>query len=155
LASEARTVIFECAKLHGAKESSVKIIGHKEQESITSDVITAVRLTGNHPTLTLNYGKAGELSKIAGVCIFAAGNQASATINLVGVTLGSVVFVGRGNKPIVTVNVDATSELTKIFADLRGNNSVLSVAIDKGSKSECAGAYIHTKNKKGEFRCTK
>jgi hypothetical protein len=148
-----------CAKLQGSKDKGIKVLGASDKETIKSDEITAIKLVGNHPAQVLNYvgedivAETDKTTQMAGLCIFAAGNQANLTINLSKIALGRLVFVGRGNQPVVHVNVDAKSELTKAFADLRGNNALLGITVEAGGKFDCASAYIHTKGKKGSFEC--
>jgi hypothetical protein len=143
--------VAACLKLESADHESLRVIGSKNSELVKSTDVTAVKLTGNHASLEVNFEGSEERDTIAGLCIFAAGNQAKVDVNLTGMKLGRLVYVGRGNQPSVTVHIDKSSELAKVYADLRGNNSTLSVQVDKGGKFDCAAAYVHSK--KGTFSC--
>ncbi|MEZ4741935.1 MAG: hypothetical protein R3B45_05730 [Bdellovibrionota bacterium] len=119
-----------CAVIQQVGASYVHVIGGKNQEAIKLNSVIAVKVSGNHGKLDLDINGNGGQDSIKGICIFVTGNQGSATLNLDGIYVESLTYIGRGNKSEGKVVVSSDAGLGRVYADLRGNQAKLSVSGD-------------------------
>lgn len=115
-----------CAKLTGVDAKQIHVMGNQTSKSITANSVIAARVTGNRSNLNLNL-QGGEETYVRGLCLFVAGNQGSAKVN-VGLHLGQLLYVGRGNRSRGEVYVAANGKIDQVVANLSGNATTLQVA---------------------------
>lgn len=138
-----------CGKLAHVKAEQVLEVGDSDA-SIKPGSVVALRLTGNMPSLKLNLVSKEKVS-VGAVCLFLAGNQAKVDVVLSNVELGKLIYVGRGNQPIVSATVDETSAIKTIEADLAGNQAKL--VVGGAGSFPCEKARL--RGNKTEFVCNK
>jgi len=114
-----------CADLVGVSVKKVKIAGNQPSVSMRSGEAVAVKLTGNKAFLSLNL-IGGRENGIEGICVFLAGNQAEAMITT-NVNVGTLVYIGRGNRTKGQVTIGEGYQLQRSYVDLSGNQSQLSI----------------------------
>ena len=136
LAKPSRGELAACAKLNGVSKERVKVVGNQSSATITANSVLAIKVAGNRSDLSLSLGGSGE---IAAICLFVAGNQSRATID-VDVAMGNLIYVGRGNQSRGDVSVGQDGSLSNIVANLSGNQAALNVG-GTGSYS-CAKAVV-------------
>lgn len=128
-----------CAKSFAGKAKAIRVISSEENLSnlsINEETVIAARLSGNQSKLTLDI--AG-VDKIAGICIFATGNQPQITINSA-VNIGRLVYAAAGNQSKGVISLSQQAELEESVIVLKGNKHELEI---KGvPASHCSAATI-------------
>lgn len=110
-----------CAKQFGSEVKSIVVAGRKSRHLFVPDgSVLAVKVTGHSNEVVIDLNNFS--GQLAGLCLFLAGDQPKATINLAnGTTIETVYYVGRGNQSAGHFEVDASSEIETIHADLGGH----------------------------------
>jgi len=115
-----------CARLTGSDVDRIHVMGNNNQQRITANSVVAAKVTGNRSSFTLNL-QGDENTYVRGICIFVAGNQGSANVN-VGVHLGQLLFVARGNRGSGSVHVQEGGRIDQVVSSLSGNATRLNVS---------------------------
>lgn len=115
-----------CAEILGVPVTQVHLVSQESDITVQQNGVIAVKLTGNKSRLNLNLAGTAEGAKVKGVCLFLAGNQSTADVK-VGLEVGTLVYVGRGNQSQGTVTVAEAGVIQKLAGDLSGNQSRLSI----------------------------
>ncbi len=134
-----------CSKITGASVSSIRLTGKNTARKITSSDVLAIKLAGSRSDLDLSLAGA---SSIRGLCLFLAGNESRATVN-VGVHLGSLVYIGRGNRSSANIVIEQGGSLGALAGDLNGNSANLSIF--GGEDFPCE--TVLQRNSKSNFQC--
>lgn len=113
-----------CGKHFRGKAKQIAMLsGEGGKVSVGPETVLAVRVSGNQRTLQLNFA-AGE--KIAGLCVFAAGNQPRIAVNSA-LDMKALVYVARGNSTSGTIHFDGNS-VDESVIDLGGNSQTLAIS---------------------------
>jgi hypothetical protein len=120
--------INACAELNGVKADSIRLVGNQTQLKISSASVIAIKLTGNQSTLSLEL-RGPAPTKIAGICVFLAGNESDALI-VNHIQVGRLIYVGRGNQSHTEFLTIAGASLGDVVGDLSGNQAGLSISGD-------------------------
>ncbi len=134
--------IAACAQEHGVAKDRIMIVGDRNSMSLTTDKVVAIKLAGNQAHLDLHLAaKAGsETRRLAGLCLFLTGNQASATIQS-DLDIGTLHYKGRGNRSRAVVFFAAGTALSKLDGDLGGNQAEL--VLDGPGHYPCQSVRVH------------
>lgn len=139
-----------CAKLQGVAVDRVKVAGSQNNMSLTSSSVAAIKITGNQNSVSLMLAGAAE-ARLAGVCIFLAGNQARIDMD-VGLNLERLVYVARGNQSHGELALSGNGTIGAMAVDLSGNGASLHISGD-GAASICDAAQVRQKGKGTKLLC--
>jgi hypothetical protein len=139
-----------CAKLQGVSVDRVKVAGNQNNMSLTSSSVAAIKITGNQNSVSLMLAGAAD-ARLAGVCIFLAGNQARIDVD-VGLNLERLVYVARGNQSHGELALSGNGTIGAMAVDLSGNGASLHISGD-GAASICDAAQVRQKGKGTKLLC--
>jgi len=139
--------LLACAKLYGVDKGDVVGITSQGNQTVAPGSVLAAHVNGNNSKVTITLTGESDMN-IAGICIYAAGNQPEVQVN-VGVKLGGLFYRGRGNSSKGFIYVRELGSVETLIADLAGNSAMLQVN-GPGSYS-CEGSI--KRNPMAEFSC--
>jgi len=131
----------------GTSDHVVRVNGSEHDVSLNSSSVIAVKVSGNHNTVNLDYSRHSD--SVSAICVFVTGNQADFKATLSG-HVGRLVYVARGNMTHGEISVAAGGSIDSEIIDLGGHDAKLTVqgdghyskdsAIIRGSSSgfQCA-----------------
>lgn len=73
-------------------------------------------------------GEVAEVPAFKGICIFMAGNQATANVKVENANLGKFGLIARGNQAEMNLTVGDKGEVSDFFIDGKGNEPVLNIS---------------------------
>lgn len=135
-----------CAKYFKGKAKRISMLSaNRGAVTVGAETALAVRVNGNQNFLQLNFA-AGE--KLAGLCIFASGNQPNITVDS-NVDMKQFVYMARGNMSNATIRFHDGHGVDASMVDLRGNDQTI---LFQGMGNEpCANAQ--TKGQGHQLTC--
>lgn len=130
-----------CAALQGVSAEHIVVAGNQKRVNLSSKSVFALRVAGNQSEVDLNL--TGSAERMAGLCIFATGNQASVRVIINGLVIDRFIYIARGNKSNGSLAITNDGDIRELAVNLSGNGAQLDVS---GYGAGCNSALVRTKH---------
>lgn len=136
-----------CGAIMGVDQSQiVHLSGNMPSLTIRAASVISVKITGHQSALNLDLSKAS--GAIAGICLFAAGDQPKIDVAL-GLTVGRFVYVARGNQASLNLHLETSGDIKSSVFDAKGSGPTMSIT--GASDQMCSAATVLSD--RSQFSC--
>lgn len=113
-----------CASSLETQAELIRVTGSQQNMTLASSSSILSRITGNLNELTLNLHSKSLTAKVSGLCLFIAGHENQALINIQ-VPLDTLEIKARGDQAVVRIVLEKGGKIGKINWDAKGNQPQL------------------------------
>ncbi len=120
--------VAECRSRFGGEDAKTVIAGSKKKMTIEVGSLLIIKVVGNQNLAELNLVAGEEMAKLAGVCVFIAGNQNTVSIKVGAVEVDNIAIFARGNRAKGSIEVAEGGKVSQIDVDQRGKDHEVTIS---------------------------
>jgi hypothetical protein len=139
-----------CARLQGVETDDVQLADQPANIQLTEESIYGFKILGNQSILDIQMIGLQD-HKTQGICVFLAGNQPEAMIQIDQITVSRLIIIARGNQAKATINYLNGGSTDQQMIDMSGNRA--SVAITGANPLTCQETLLRRQGENTEFSC--